>query len=401
MTPAARVQAAVELLDEIRDGAPAGRALVAWGRRARYAGSGDRAAVRDLVYDALRRWRSYAALGGSETGRGLMIGRLRATGTPPDRLFDGGRHAPAPLTDAERASGRAPRDAEAVDLPDWLWAAFRRNFGAGAAGIALALRERAPVHLRVNLGAASRADAAEALASEGIRTRPGRAAGTALEVIEDARRVAGSAAYRAGVVELQDAASQAVVEALPLSPGTRALDFCAGGGGKALAMAARTGGEVCVHDADPRRMADLPARAVRAGAQLRTLDTPETAGPFDLVLCDVPCSGSGAWRRDPAGKWRLAPADLAALTREQDAILDRASALVAPRGMLAYATCSVLAEENAARIEAFRARHPGWTCRRERQWLPGDDGDGFFLAMLTRNDAKVRSTPGRGLLSAV
>ncbi|MFP4326945.1 MAG: RsmB/NOP family class I SAM-dependent RNA methyltransferase [Paracoccaceae bacterium] len=383
MTPGARIQAAAELLDDILSGSPAEKALTSWGRRARYAGSKDRAAVRDLVYAALRRRRSLTALGGAETGRALMLGHLRESGEDPEALFTGQGHAPAPLTAAERMAGRAPDAAEARDLPDWLWPLFQASLGPAAEQVALALRHRAPVHLRANLLRTDRAGAAEALAREGISTRPLETAGTALEVVDGARAVARSQAFGSGLVELQDAASQAVVEALhPV--GGRVLDYCAGGGGKTLALAALSGGEILAHDAAPRRMAGLPARAARAGAKVRLTGTPADEPGFDLVLCDAPCSGSGAWRRDPEGKWALTPEALAGLNATQDAILRSAARLVAPGGRLGYATCSVLQPENEERLAAFLDAHPGWVVTRQDHWSPGPDGDGFFLAVLTR-----------------
>ena len=384
MTPAARLQTAAELLDAVLGGARAEPVLTAWGRRARHAGSGDRAAVRDLVYEALRRRRSFAALGGADSGRGLMLGRLRARGEDPETLFTGARHAPAPLTAAERAAGRAPAGAEAMDLSDWLWEAFRESLGETAAQAALALRDRAPVHLRANRLKTDRAGAAQTLAAEGIETVPVATAETALEVTKGARAIARSRTFATGLVELQDAASQAVVEALPLSPGARVLDFCAGGGGKTLALAARLSGPVHAHDAEPRRMADLPARAARAGAEVQMLSRPGLAAPFDLVLCDVPCSGSGAWRRDPDAKWRLTPERLSDLVAVQDAILDRAAGLVGQGGSLAYVTCSVLRDENEARTGAFLELSTGWRRACERRWDPGAGGDGFYLSVLTR-----------------
>lgn len=213
---------------------------------------------------------------------------------------------------------------------------------------------------------------------------------TALEVLQGARRVAASRSYRDGLIELQDAASQAVADALPLAPGGRVLDYCAGGGGKALAIAARADVEVIASDADPARMRDLPARAARAGAAIRMAAQAELAalGPFDLVLCDAPCSGSGAWRRSPEARWRLTPDRLAALLKTQAAILDRAAALVAPGGVLAYATCSLLAEENAGQVARFLDRTPGWSCRRDRTLTPLDGGDGFYFAHLTRAETQ-------------
>ncbi|AWI83358.1 SAM-dependent methyltransferase [Alloyangia pacifica] len=382
MTPGARLQAAAEVLDRIAAGTPAEQALLGWSRGARYAGSKDRAAVRDHVFDVLRRWRSTAAQGGGESGRARLIGLLRQQQVAPDSLFTGDGHAPAALTAEEQAGGRLPEGAEARDLPDWIDALLTDSLGEEAAAAAEALRERAPVFLRVNGLRGDLAAAQDALAGEGIETRTHPLASGALEVTEGARRIAQSQAFAEGLVELQDVASQAVVEALPLAPGLRVLDYCAGGGGKALAMAARTGGEVAAHDADPRRMSDLPARAKRAGARIQAVATPK--GVYDLVLCDVPCSGSGAWRRAPEGKWRLTPERLDELTKVQAGILDIAARLVTPGGLLAYATCSMLAVENAAQIEAFLARHPGWTLERQRQFLPGDGGDGFFSAQLRR-----------------
>ncbi|CAN0591661.1 unnamed protein product, partial [Laminaria digitata] len=194
---------------------------------------------------------------------------------------------------------------------------------------------------------------------DGIIASPHSLSPTALRVSEGARAIARSDAYLSGAVELQDAASQAVVDALPLRPGLSVLDYCAGGGGKALAMAARlAGGRVDAHDAAPQRMVDLPARADRAGADVRIVQKPR--GSYDLVFCDVPCSGSGAWRRAPEGKWRLTQARLSELCAIQAGILDQAARLVAPGGCLAYATCSVRGEENAEQVRAFLARAPGW-----------------------------------------
>lgn len=381
MTPAARVQAAAEILDRIAAGTPAEQALLGWSRASRFAGSKDRAAVRDHVFDALRRWRSAAASGGGESGRARMIGLLRQQGIDPDTLFTGEGHAPAPLDATERAAGRVPEGPEALDLPDWLWSDWHASLGEAAAQAAEDLRHRAPVFLRINTLKATPDQAIAALSSEGIATRPAPLADTALEVVEGARKVARSTPFTDGLVELQDAASQAVVAALPLVPGQRVLDYCAGGGGKALAMAARFSGPVEAHDANPGRMSDLPARASRAGASIEITQAPR--GPYDLVLCDVPCSGSGSWRRAPEGKWRLTAEGLADLTCLQGEILETVAPLVVSGGTLAYATCSMLKAENRDRVAAFLADHPGWTLAQERQFLPSDGGDGFYVACLT------------------
>lgn len=380
MTPAARIRTAGELLDAVLAGQAAEQALTRWARGNRYAGSKDRAAIRDLVFDALRRKRSYGALGGALTGRGLMIGALRAAGTPLETVFTGERFTPAPITEEERAAFRSPTEAEARDLPDWLWPRFTASLGPQAEDEARLLRDRAEVFLRVNRLKSDLETARSVLLADGIVTRAHPLSPTALQVTEGARRVHLSQAYQDGLIELQDAGSQAVVDLLDLQPGQSVLDFCAGGGGKALAVAARTGTEVTAHDIDAGRMRDIPARAARAGARITVAPVP--AGTFDLVLCDAPCSGSGSWRRAPEAKWRLTADRLAELRTLQDTVLDAAVPHVAPGGTLAYATCSLLAEENGERITAFRARHPGWQILRERQFLLQDGGDGFYLALL-------------------
>ncbi|WP_264213535.1 RsmB/NOP family class I SAM-dependent RNA methyltransferase [Leisingera thetidis] len=386
MTPAARLQAAIEILDLILAGDPAEKALTSWGRRSRFAGSKDRAAVRDHVFTALRCLRSHAAMGGARSGRGLILGALREAGRDPDEMFNGQGHAPAPLTDAERLLPPLPEGAGAVDIPDWLWPEFSTSLGLQAEAAARALRSRAPVHLRVNTVRGTIGAAQEALASEGITTRPHPAAATALEVIEGARKLRNAEAYQDGLVELQDAASQAVVAHLPLEDGMKVLDFCAGGGGKSLAMVAQAGIRLFAHDADARRMKDLPARAARAGAPVSVLSSAdlERHGPFDLVLCDVPCSGSGSWRRAPEGKWRLTADGLQALQQTQSEILCKAAGLTAPGGFLAYATCSMLDRENSVQVQGFMRQNPAWSLAAEKSWQVQDGTDGFYVAVLTR-----------------
>lgn len=387
MTPAARLQAAIEVLDQALDGTAAEKALTGWARRSRYAGSGDRAAVRDHVFGALRRMRSDAALGGAMTGRGLILGALRRTGQDPDAVFGGSTYAPVLLTDAERAAGRTPEAGpEALDIPDWLWPAFSSSLGAAAEPAATALQSRAPVHLRVNLQKTSRDDVIAALAVDGIICAPHAACDTALEVTEGSRRIRQSAPYGDGLVELQDAASQAVVAALPLKDGMRVLDYCAGGGGKALAMAARAQISLFAHDIDPARMRDLPDRAARAGIEVTQLATDDVraAGPFDMVLVDAPCSGSGAWRRSPDGKWSLSQAQLDGFVGLQAEILQQARDLVAADGVLAYATCSLLSLENDTQIAGFLRGNPGWVSPWSGAWPVQDSADGFYAAHLTR-----------------
>ena len=385
MTPAARIAAAIGILDQVLAGEPAEKALTNWARASRFAGSGDRAALRDHVFDALRNRASFAHLGGALTGRGLMIGALRAAGVDPATLFTGAGHAPAPLSEAEQAPPPPMPELVALDCPDWLAPQLRASLGDDFAPVMQALKVRAPVFLRVNLARADRETAARRLAQDGIDTRPHPLAETALEVTRNPRRVRNSTAYQQGLVELQDAAAQAICAEIPMTPGARVLDYCAGGGGKALALAAR-GARVLAHDAQPARLRDLPVRAARAGVEIPLLDRPgvRRAAPFDLVVADVPCSGSGAWRRSPEGKWRLTPDALDELCDIQSGILDEIADLVAPGGALVYITCSLLARENQDQVARFLARFPGWRLARQRLLTPRDGGDGFFQARLMR-----------------
>ena len=386
MTPGARVAAAIEILHDMSEGLAAEQALTRWARRSRFAGSKDRAAIRDHIFDVLRCQRTAAHYGGGTSPRSLMIGMLHQQGVDLETLFTGDGHAPVPLAPTEGDFPLAPTERGVVwNLPDWLLPEFEESLGEGTEAAALASQSRAPVHLRVNTAQTDRAAAAAELASEGIETQNNPLCDTALTVLEGARKIRNSNAFLEGRVELQDAASQAVTALLPKAG--RVLDYCAGGGGKALALAADAQTDVFAHDIDPRRMADLPARAGRAGARITQVATSDltAAGPFDTVLCDAPCSGSGAWRRAAEGKWTLTPARLSELTTIQDDILDAAADLVTPKGVLAFATCSVLRSENEDRVAAFLARHAGWKCTLQHRFEISDAGDGFFTAHLMRN----------------
>lgn len=381
MTPAARHAAAIGVLDAWADGVAAEQALTRWARGARYAGSGDRAAVRDLVYDVLRQKGNCAAFGGGTDGRALILGLMRLRGADPAAVFTGALHAPPPLTAAEDGAPDVTPD-PARDVPDWMLPLLAARMGAELPRLLAAMGTRAPVYLRVNRRKADSAAALARLAEDGVNARAVPGCDTALEVTDGPRRLRGSAAYGEGWVELQDLSAQRAVATLPWPATGKILDYCAGGGGKTLAIADRTGAAVFAHDALPRRMADLPARAARAGVGLDMVGTADLArhASYDAVLCDVPCSGSGTWRRDPEAKWRLSPGDLDRLIATQADILAAAAPLVAPGGMLAYMTCSLFEAENEGQVAAFEAGHPGWRRLVQRIDTPLSASDGFFAA---------------------
>ncbi|OOY02837.1 RsmB/NOP family class I SAM-dependent RNA methyltransferase [Thioclava sp. F28-4] len=384
MTPAARYAAAIDILDRIQTGEVAERALTNWARGHRFAGSKDRAAIRDHVFDVLRCKASAALAGGGAQGRALVAGLLRLQGTDPATVFTGEGFAPDPLSDEERAalSKPLPDDIAQLDWPDWLRDQLAADLGSDFDDISEAMRARAPVFLRVNLAKADRAEAIAVLAKDGIEAFPHPLAETALELGEGARRIQQAEAYTDGLVELQDAASQAAIASVPIAAGQRVLDYCAGGGGKALALAAACPeAQIAAHDIDAGRMRDLPVRAKRAGTKVAMRAPGDPGTGYDLVVVDAPCSGSGTWRRTPDAKWRLSAARLAELVTLQSEILDVARDLVAPGGRLVYMTCSLLSVENGAQIADFVTRH-GCELVSQRQFAPLSGGDGFFVAQL-------------------
>lgn len=391
MTPVARISAAIEILDDVLIGENAERVLTTWARGHRFAGSKDRAAIRDLVFDALRCLRSYGWLGGAglgrPSGRQVMIGALRAAGTELDTVFCEARFAPRPLTEEERAEApalEAAPQAVQLDCPDWLLPLYEATLGETTVAVLERMRRRSDVFLRVNARKSTLGHAMEHLENDGIEAVPHPLSETALKVTKGARAVARSQAYLTGLVELQDAGSQAIIDALPLEDGMCVLDYCAGGGGKALAMGGRVDLNLTAHDVDPARMQDIAPRASRAGIKVMTARKAELASNYDLVLCDVPCSGSGAFARSPQGKWALTPVRLEQLTGLQSQILDEVAPLVRSGGVLAYATCSLFQAENTAQIEAFLDRHSGYTLEAQRLISPLEGGDGFFYAVLRR-----------------
>lgn len=387
MTPGARVAAAIAVLDQIGSGAFAEQALTGWARASRFAGAKDRAAVRDHVFDVLRCRRSL----GDGDGRTLMARLLQRDNVDLAHIFNGLGHAPNPLSEAEVAALALPlalSDAAACDLPDWLWPVWQGSLGADAEQAARVQQGRADVFLRVNQRRITTAGAVAALAQDGVTAQAHDAVDGCLRVLDNPRRIRTAGAYLTGLVELQDAASQRAVQMVPVAAGARVLDYCAGGGGKALAFADRHGTDIFAHDIAPARMADLPDRAARAGVVITRLAPDQVAdhAPYDVVFCDAPCSGSGTWRRSPDAKWRLTRDRLDALCAIQNDVIARAATLVAPQGLLAYATCSVLEDENDAVVTQFLHSNPAWSVTLRDQRLPGPDGDGFFLSVLARNN---------------
>ncbi len=382
MTPAARVSGAIEVLADIAERRrPAADALKDWGLAHRFAGSGDRAAIASLAYDALRRRASAAWLMDDEGPRAIVLGTLRlqrGLALPTiEALFSGERFAPAPLVEGERirlatASLAEAPPAVAGDVPDWLFAELARTLGAGAVEELRALARRAPLDLRVNALRQDRDAALAALPHLAAGPTPHSPWGLRVPVGDDGRgpALAAEPEFIQGWYEIQDEGSQLASLLSGATAGETIVDLCAGGGGKTLALAGMVGnaGRLIATDGDSRRLAPIHARLARAGAQaeVRTPRGPardtlldDLDGQVDRVLVDAPCTGSGTWRRNPDAKWRLRPGGLAVRLTEQAAVLDRAARLARPGGYVVYVTCSLLPQENDEAVGGALARAGG------------------------------------------
>lgn len=432
MTPGARLSAAIEVLSDI--GArrrPAADTLKDWGLSHRFAGSGDRAGIAGLVYDALRRRASSAYLMGEDTPRATLLGMLvRERGLDAEavaRLASGAGYAPPPLTDAERTRLAASDLTSAPphvrgDYPEWLDPYLARVFGEERAEEGAALASRAPLDLRANTLKATRDEAARSLADLAPEPTRWSPHGLRIKLRADAKNPAVHAefAYLKGLVEIQDEGSQVAALLARAKPGEQVVDLCAGGGGKTLALAAsmENKGQIYATDDDKRRLAPIHDRLERSGARNVQVRAPKSVGneladlegKIDLVLIDAPCTGIGAWRRNPDAKWRVRPGALEVRQKEQVETLERAVPLVRPGGRIAYVTCSVLDEENGAQVRNFTGRHPDFSVEKpaeaanalgERAYMftraalvSGEgllmtprrtDTDGFFVSILRRS----------------
>jgi len=373
-----RLAAAIEILEDIETRhRPAADAMRDWGLSHRFAGAGDRAAIGNFVYDALRRRRAASWIFDADTPRTLVLGGyLLESGALPEelgRLIADDRFAPSVLTEAElaalqaRLSEELPAPARA-NAPEWCEPLMEEAFGAAWVDEGAALASRPPLDMRVNRLKASREKVLASLARAGAK--PARIAPSGLRIAPisgDGRHpnIQAEPAFQKGWFEVQDEGSQIVAELAGPAQGSQVLDFCAGAGGKTLAFSAMMDnrGQIYAFDADKQRLAPIFDRLKRAGcrnvqviADERQLTRLE--GQMDLVVVDAPCTGSGTWRRRPDAKWRLTAQQLEARRAEQATILDAASRYVKPGGRLAYITCSIFQEENAEQASAFLARSP-------------------------------------------
>jgi len=423
------MKAAVEVLDEIFvRHRPAAQALADWGKAHRFAGSGDRAAIGNLVFDVLRRRLSLAAQMGDDSTRSLVLAAapeaLAMTAEEVAAAADGSDYSLEPLSPSERAGleREVPEESPLhvrADIPEWLAPSFARVFGDRLVEEGRALARRAPVDLRVNTLKADRERVLKALARFGAEPTPMSPVGVRIPPPTGPGRtpnVEAEPGHGKGWFEVQDEASQIAALLSGASPRRQVLDLCAGAGGKTLAMAAvmQNTGQIYAYDADRVQLRPIFERLKRAGVRnVQVLPAGDEeavralGARFDIVLVDAPCTGSGVWRRRPDAKWRVKPQNLADRQKEQQEVLELAAPLVKPGGRLVYVTCSVLQEENRDQVTAFLEQHPEYSVLPYAEsWVayiggtpPASadgssdtllltpathDTDGFFIAILER-----------------
>lgn len=422
MTPGARLAAAIGILSEAETTRlPLDRALERWAKANRYAGSKDRAAISAHVYDVMRARAFLADRMQSEEPRALALAALKLTGGKSVEeiaaLAEDGKYAPGPLSGEERAQLETALPARpddprhlALNYPAWLDPYFERAYGEALEWELAALNQPAPVDLRANLLKTDRETLQAGVSEEGVEAQPTYWSPWGLR-LSSPRRLRGLNAIREGEAEIQDEGSQFVSALLGAAPGDKVIDYCAGAGGKTLAIGAMMAGqgEILACDVEGRRLKRLRERAKRAG--LFNIATEELSpggltgmeGRADRVILDVPCSGTGTWRRQPEARWRLTPEELARYGQAQATILEEAAPLVRPGGLLLYVTCSLLREENEDQIAGFLEKHAEfealpWSAALPEGWpRPGEGAanflrlspastgtDGFFAALLGR-----------------
>lgn len=411
MTPGARLAAVTELLDALlRDGKPADQVFQSYTKTRRYIGAKDRRALGALFWEVLRHrarlgwWCGQAGL--PDGARTLVLAAQVLLGRQPvadlKELCNGAAHNPPPLTGQETAAFNkwegqplepdVMPDAVRAECPPDFLASLQAAFGTGFMDELRALVPPAPVDIRINTHKATREHVRQALAAAGIASAPVDGLETALRLPSQPGNLQGTPGWIQGLFEIQDASSQRAALALAGFKPKTVLDFCAGAGGKTLALAdALPDSTVFATDHDPSRLERLLPRLRRSGYGNVVIGQPE--GKAEAVLVDAPCTGSGTWRRNPDARWRYAPADLAAFVTLQRDILHRAAARVEPGGVLMYCTCSILPAENGGQRDAFTASHPDFVPLPLPDILPPDgqmtphrtETDGFFVAMWRKN----------------
>ena len=396
-----RANAAIFILDEFLAGQNLNAILAKWSKANRYAGSSDRESIRDIVFDILRVKKTLTFILNKEkqliNGRALVLLHSVHYSLPLNDIFTGQKYGPDKLNNYENefseiAKENNERGFEVVDnIPDFLLDEFERSLGSKFNNVMRLLEKRGPVSIRVNAHKSNVSSILEVLSSEGIEGKIAKKVRYGIKIIGNPRRLTQIQAFKDGYFEVQDLHSQKTIEGLPIKENTKILDYCAGAGGKILNIASllKGNGRFFVHDLDKKKLIEADLRAKRAGIKLKRLNAHSMEkhhSSFDYILADVPCSGSGTWRRNPQQKWRITPYTLEEILNRQITILNEVKDLIKKNGFLFYITCSLLKIENEEVVDDFLIQNKNFSLLNKENITIDAQGDGFFCAVLQKKN---------------
>ena len=396
-----RANAAIFILDEFLAGQNLNAILSKWTKANRYAGSSDRESIRDIVFDILRVKKTFTFILNKEkqviNGRALVFLYSVYYSLPLNDIFTGQKYGPDKLNNYENefseiAKENNERGFEVIDnIPDFLLTEFQRSLGSKFNNVMRLLEKRAPVSIRVNALKSDVSSILEVLSSEGIEGKIAKKVRYGIEIIGNPRCLTQIQAFKDGNFEVQDLHSQKTIEGLPIKEDTKILDYCAGAGGKILNIASllKGNGRFFVHDLDKKKLIEADLRAKRAGIKLKRLNAENMEqhhNSFDYILADVPCSGSGTWRRNPQQKWRITSDSLEEILSRQITILNEVKDLIKKDGLLFYITCSLLKIENEEAVDNFLIQNKNFSLSNKENITIDTKGDGFFCAVLQKKN---------------
>ena len=382
-------QSVIEILDTYLNEAKIDFVLKKWAIKHRFAGSSDRRKIKDIIFDIIRQKKSCEHVGGGFSGRNLLIGYLKLKGTELSSVFDNSKFGPKELTIKEQninVDFSNLSNIYELDFPSWLIPILRRSLQSEFNNVVKALRNRSHVQLRVNLKKISRLNAIKKLKKNNIECEINELCSTALNVLSGAQHILTSPCFENGFVELQDAGSQLVSELIEINYNDKVLDMCAGAGGKSLAIScgAEQDATYFAWDVNFDRMKDIDARSKRAGVKIEKVIKLSSKSFYNKIIIDAPCSGSGSWRRDPEGKWRLDEDILENYVKTQKELILKGLKLLAPRGQILYITCSILDIENGKLIDDLISSVLSLQLVRSISLVPSSKSDGFYGAVLEK-----------------
>ena len=400
MQEISRAAAAINILDDYLKGYPLEKALKQWFKKNRFAGSNDRRNIRDLVFDILRKrlilYYPFQINEYVENGRILVLSYLFLYKKGSFSLEDikKNKYLSPPINSNEliilnninRLVKKAPKNIS-LNYPEFLEEKLSQSLGNNFNAIMELFLKRAPVYLRINQNKINLKEAKIKLENQGIFSEICPSSNYALKVISGEKLIKNSSSYQLGEVELQDLSSQLTTELVQISSGKKILDFCAGSGGKALAIASRLRNKVDIfaYDLNNLKYKNLIYRTNKAGANITIIDSKQLIkykNFFDIVFVDAPCSGTGTWRRDPKIKWELNDQKLTLLTKNQYSIIKQASSYLKNGGFLIYVVCSLLEDEGDLIIRKYLLHHKNYSKVKSGIFHPINASDGFYFSVL-------------------